>query len=68
MTEEELKILKINISKANEICNRMKNTIKLLEKDEMAYKAFKLMNLAMMKQMMQKQHKEREECLYIALY
>ena len=62
LTEQEVEILNINISKANEICSRMKHTIELLRKDEMAYKAFQFMNLAMMKQMVQKKHMEKEDC------
>lgn len=62
LTENEIEILNININKANVICDRMKHTITLLSEDEMAYKSFQLMNLAMMKQMMQKQHKEKEDC------
>lgn len=64
LTDSEKEILNINISKANTICKRMRNTITLLENDEMAYKSFQLMNLAMMQQMKQKQNKEQEECLW----
>lgn len=64
LTTNEIEILNINIEKAKIICARMKRTIGLLKEDEMAYKAFQLMNLAMMKQMIQKQHKDRENCLW----
>ena len=62
LTENEIEILNINIKKANIICDRMKHTIALLYDDEIAFKAFQFMNLAMMQQMIQKQHKEIEEC------
>ncbi len=62
LTENEIEILNINIKKANTVCDRMKNTIEMLDKDEMAFKSFQLMNLAMMNQMMQKQNREKDNC------
>ena len=64
LTENEIEILDENISKANVICDRMRHTITLLDKDDIAFKAFQLMNLAMMKQMMQKQYKGKEQCAW----